>query len=472
MNILLVRAKPTFMDMIVGIPIGLVYIAPVAEKRGHHVEVLDLALEHTAEPVLKAKLAERKWHLVGLSCMTAEFEGAEIAARQIKALQPEIRIVFGGQHPTIVADEVMAKEYCDFVCMGEGEETFGELLDALSQPADLSQVRGLAYKDSQGRIFKNPPRPSIQNVDALDFPAYHLIQVDRYVEAESARYTPKYKRAIQIFTSRGCPWHCTYCHDLFGKTFRPRSAENVLAEMKLLYEKYQVQEFMIEDDIFNFDMDRSKKICDLIVDSGMKVGLQFGNGVRLERLDEELIRKLAAAGTHHMAIAIESASPRVQRLTKKNLKLHMVKDVVRLTNKYKINTLGFFMIGFPSETIEEIKMTIRFACQTDLDEALFSIVIPYHGTELSRQVLGSGYYDPNSSTDHLKEVVKIRTPEFDFETLRKLQRRAYLMFFLTRFRFVKMLPKLFSIRSSKKYLKAIERNFLPQALQGEASRVN
>ena len=472
MDILLIRAKPTFMDMIVGIPIGLVYIAPIAQAKGHHVEILDLALEQDPDPVLYAKLKERKWDLVGLSCMTAEFEGAEIVAQKIRARDPSIKMVFGGQHPTIVTDEVMAKDYCDFVCVGEGEETFGHFLEVYASGGDLSQVAGLAYKDGQGGFKKNMPRSSVMDVDSIPFPAYQLLDMDRYVEAESARYTPKYPRSVQIFTSRGCPWHCTYCHDLFGKKFRPRSPESVLKEMKMLYTDYHIQEFMIEDDIFNFDMDRAKKICDMIVDEGLEVALQFGNGVRLERLDEELVQKLAAAGTHHMAIAIESASPRVQKLTKKYLKLHMVKDVVRWTRKHKINTLGFFMIGFPTETIEEINMTIRFACETDLDEALFSIVIPYAGTELSRQVLSAELYNPDDLTDHLHEVAKIKTDDFDFKTLKRLQRKAYLLFFLTRFRFIKMLPKLLNLRSSKKYVKAIERNFLPESVVGEASRVN
>ncbi len=472
MNILLVRGKPTFMDMIVGIPIGLVYIAPIAERKGHHVEILDLALESEPEPVLMSKLAERKWDLAGFSCMTAEFEGAEIAARQIKGCDPSIRTIFGGQHPTIVTDEVLAKEYCDFVCMGEGEETFSEFLDTLDESGDMGKVTGLAFKSPEGVAVKNLPRAPIWEVDEIPLPSYNLLELDRYATAESARYTPKYKRAIQIFTSRGCPWHCTYCHDLFGKKFRARTPEHVLAEMEMLYRDYDIQEFMIEDDIFNFDMDRAKRICDLIVASGMKVALQFGNGVRLERLDEELCRKLAAAGTHHVAIAIESASPRVQKKTKKYLKLHMVNDVVGWLRKYGVNTLGFFMIGFPTETVEEIEMTIRFACQTDLDEALFSIVIPYAGTELSREILRDGLYDANRATDHLHEVAKIRTSDFDFDTLKRLQRKAYLLFFLTKFRFLRMLPKLFSIRSSRKYLKAIERNFLPGFLQGEASRVN
>ena len=128
MNILLVRGKPTFMDMIVGIPIGLVYIAPIAQKKGHHVEILDLALEENPEDALDSRLRERHWDVAGFTCMTAEFEGAETAARQVKAFDPSIKTIFGGQHPTIVTEEVLSTDDCDFVCMGEGEETFGEFL--------------------------------------------------------------------------------------------------------------------------------------------------------------------------------------------------------------------------------------------------------------------------------------------------------------------------------------------------------
>lgn len=469
MNILLVRGKPTFMDFILGIPIGLAYIAPIAQRRGHHVEILDLALEQEPAKLLDRRLRERKWDLAGFSCMTAEWEGAAIAARAVKEHDPSILTIFGGQHPTIEADEVLGEPFIDMVCFGEGEATFGEVIDRMASGEGFSGVSGLAYKDFEETICRNASRPPIEEVDKIPLPAYELLDLDRYAVAESARHTPKYKRAIQIFTSRGCPWHCTYCHDLFGKKFHARSPEHVLREMQLLYEEYGIREFMIEDDIFNFDMDRAKRICDLLVGSGMKIAMQFGNGVRLERLDEELIEKLARAGTHHLCIAIESASPRIQKLTKKYLKLYQVKDAVRWCRKNGIETLGFFMIGFPTETIEEINMTIRFACETELDEALFSIVIPYPGTELSHQIIREQLYD---QTDHLNRVHRIRTREFDFKTLKRLQRKAYTMFFLTRWRFLRMLPKLFALRSSLKYVRAIERNLLPSFLQRQSSRVN
>ncbi|HSR53274.1 MAG TPA: radical SAM protein [Acidobacteriota bacterium] len=477
LNVLLIRAKPTFMDMILGIPIGLAYIAPIARRNGHHVDIIDLALEEDADQALFDKLEECEWDVAGFSCMTAEFEGSETAARKLKQRRPELVTIFGGQHPTIVTEEVVSQDYCDFVCMAEGEDTFEEFLEMLALPEeqrDWSRVAGLAYKDREGKPVRNGPRTFVSDPDDIPLPAYDLLDLDAYATAESARYTPKYKRAIQVFTSRGCPWHCSYCHDLFGKKFRARSPEHVLDEMRLLYNQYGIREFMIEDDIFNFDMDRAKRICDMIVEDGMKIAIQFGNGVRLERLDEELVRKLAAAGTHYMAIAVESASPRIQNISRKYLKHYLLRDVLSWTRKYGIRTMGFFMIGFPTETVEEIKMTIRFACSSNFDEALFSLVIPYAGTELSRQVAAMGMQDHDRQIDHLREVPMIRSDEFDFRTLKKWQRRAYLLFFLSRMRFLRMLPKLFSVRSGMKYLKAIERNFLPQFLQRESagSRIN
>ena len=122
MNILLIRGKPTYTDMIVGIPTGLVSVAPMAQKRDHHVEILDLALEEDPDPILYGKLKERKWNLVGLSCMTAEFEGTEMTARKVKGFDQEIQVIFGGQHPTMVTEEVLSQPYCDFVCVGRGRK--------------------------------------------------------------------------------------------------------------------------------------------------------------------------------------------------------------------------------------------------------------------------------------------------------------------------------------------------------------
>jgi anaerobic magnesium-protoporphyrin IX monomethyl ester cyclase len=463
MRILLVRSKAAFTDMFLGIPIGLAYLAAVAERAGHEVEILDLVLEKgvpEAHTILRARLRQRKYDLIGLSCMTVEYPGSVESARIIREADPSVPIVFGGQHPTIRPDEVIGNGVCDFAVAGEGEDTFLELVKTLEHKADPANVAGILLH-ANGSVVRTPPRAARVDVEALPWPAYHLLEMERYFANQSPRHELKHKRAVQIFTSRGCPWHCIYCHDLFGKKFRSRSPENVFGEMKMLYDRYGVREYMIEDDIFNFDKRRAKRICDLILASEMKgnIHLQFDCGLRLECFDEELVKKLAQVGAHHMAVAVESASPRIQKMIRKNLNLDCAADVLRWTRKYGITTMGYFMIGFPTETVEEIKRTIAFACGIDLDEALFTIVIPYAGTELNRMVIEEGLYDPNQAATHGDNLAAIKSRYFDFFTLRKMQKRAYLSFFLSRGRFWRLLPRLFKPSTSRKYLRAIRRNF-------------
>jgi anaerobic magnesium-protoporphyrin IX monomethyl ester cyclase len=462
MRILLLRAKPDFMDMVIGIPSGLAWIASTAERLNHEVEILDLALEKrqdVADRILESRVKAKKYDLVGVTAMTVEYESAARAARMVKQLDPQVQIVFGGQHATIKPEEVVSEDFCDYVVKGEGEAVFAELITALSTGGSLENVKGVAFKRN-GEIRRADDHDPIMDLDRLPWPAYHLLEVERYFKATSARTSPKNERCIQIFTSRGCPWRCTYCHDLFGKSFRARSAENVLGEIKMLYDQWGIREFMIEDDIFNMDMVRAKKVFDLIKENGIRAHFQFNNGLRLERFDEELVRKMAEGGTHFIAIAVESASPRIQKMIKKNLRLDKAAEALSWMRKYKIRTLGFFMLGFPTETVEEINETIRFASELDIDEALFSIATPYPGTELNKQVMEMDLYDPDLVSRGGEVYQLIKTEDFDFKTLKKLQRKAYLTFFFSRYRLLRMLPRLLSVNSSMKYLRAIERNFL------------
>jgi radical SAM superfamily enzyme YgiQ (UPF0313 family) len=304
-------------------------------------------------------------------------------------------------------------------------------------------------------------------------PAYHLLEIERYFDLDFVRFPTVDLRAIQIFTSRGCPYRCIYCHDLFGKKFRGRNPELVWEEIKFLHDNYGIREFMVEDDIFNMDLDRAKRICDLVIDSGLKLGFQFGNGVRLERFDEELMRKLALAGTHHVAIAIESANDRIQRLIKKNLKVGRLNEVLGWARKYGIETLGFFMLGFPGETVKEIDQTIKFACDSYFDEALFSIATAYAGTELNDLVRATGSYEGGREAhDDWEGVVKVTSAEWDYRKLKRLQQKAYLLFFLTRFRFIKVVRKMMKNRKMfRRYWAALTRNFMP-FFETQSSRIN
>jgi anaerobic magnesium-protoporphyrin IX monomethyl ester cyclase len=470
LNILLMRPKSVYTDVVAGIPIGIAVLAAVAEQKGHTVRIVDVGLESDAEQSIQAACTAVSYDIAGISCMSVEFLGGVDAARKVRAFSPSSHIIFGGQHPTIMPEQVMKMDCIDSICIGEGENVWGEFLDRMAGSGDLEGVHGLWFRRNAETV-RNLPRNDGVDVDSVPMPAYHLLDIERYFDIDFIRFPTADRRAIQIFTSRGCPYRCIYCHDLFGKKFRGRSPELVWQEIQFLVDTYGIREFMVEDDIFNMDLNRAKKICDLVIASGLKLGFQFGNGVRLERFDEELMRKLAQAGTHHMAIAIESANDRIQKLIKKHLKLGRLNEVLGWAHKCGIHTFGFFMLGFPGETLAEMNQTIRYACNSLFDEALFSIATPYAGTELNDLVRATGSYEGHDAHDEWEGVVKIRSEEWDQKKLRRMQRKAYFLFFLTRLRFAKILLKMRDPKLFRRYWAAFSRNFIP-FFSAQKSRIN
>lgn len=244
---------------------------------------------------------------------------------------------------------------------------------------------------------------------------------------------------MSIFTSRGCPFHCIYCHNIFGKRYRTRSPENVLAEIKTLIEKYSIRDFEIIDDSFNLDMKRAKEICDLIIRENLNIKISFPNAIRGDIMDEELLYKLKRAGTYLLTYAIETGSPRLQRFIKKNINLFQIKWAISQTVKLGIFTHGFFILGFPTETKEEILKTIEFASQVDLHTATFFIANPYRGTELSRIARQMGK-DVNIDFDNYSyAAANFNLSEVEDKEFFRLQRKAYRVFYLNMRRIFRIL---------------------------------
>lgn len=232
-----------------------------------------------------------------------------------------------------------------------------------------------------------------------------------------------------MFSSRACPWRCTYCHNSYGKVFRERSAEHVLAEIDLLVTKYGVKELVFMDDIFNFRPARAKAIAQGIIDRGYKLALTFPNGFRGDILDEELVVLLKKAGMYRCMVAVESASPRLQKVMQKNLKIDKVRKIVDFIASQGVMVHGAFMLGFPSETEEEMNETIEWAATSSFHTAAFFRVIPFKGTKLFSQVEEAGHplptdwsaYEPYKSEINLSAVPEERI----FELRKKAYRRFY-----------------------------------------------
>lgn len=369
-------------------PLGILYLAGALRKSTEPVpelRVIDYALDGFNAGRFGQAVREFDPDLVGLSGLTLEADLIGLTARLAREGRSDRLVVAGGPHASAAPGDIIADGRLDAAAIGEGELTLPELVRCWRQGSDPATVPGLALPGEDGPRFTAPREP-LADLDDLPEPAWDLIAIDDY----SARPILTMSQSLQqrpyapIMTSRGCPYGCVYCHKYFGRKVRTRSPEHVVAEMEWLHRTHGVREFHIIDDCFNFDIKRAKTICGTIAERLPGISLVFPNGIRGDRLDSELLHELRRAGTYKIYFAVESGSPRVQRYINKGMDLEAIERNIAEADRLGITSGGFFMLGFPTETVEEMEETIRFAVRSRLDAANFFKVIPYPGTELSR----------------------------------------------------------------------------------------
>ncbi len=327
----------------------------------------------------------------GFTCQAAEFP---VVAALAKRRRPDVVVIAGGPHASTKSRTLFDEPAIDFVVPFEGDVTFVELVAALRDGTDPTSVPGVAWDDG-GVTREAPPRPLIQDLDALPFPDYSIIDLDRYQGPCTMTGLWPRGRYSSIFTSRGCHYQCAYCHDNFGKRVRYRSVDDVIDEMAWLIDTHGVTEFQIIDDIFNADEERAIRIFDRIVRAGWKIHLAFPNGLRGDVMTEPFVAAARAAGAYYWGLAVESASPRIQKLVKKFNKLDRLAESIAMSRRYGVLTATFNMLGFPTETPQEMEATIRFNLETKPHIAWFFLVMPFEGTTLHEIVSDAALPTPD-----------------------------------------------------------------------------
>lgn len=431
MNILLIKAKGTSIEHpSLTPPLGLMYIAAYLKKinPSHKIEMIDLRVQNLPMNKLREVAEGFNPQVVGISAVTMESLDMHEIAAVVKSQLSECKIVVGGPHPSSFIRPTISDSNIDYIVIGEGELTFAELIKVLDNGDNISSVKGIVFKKN-GEICITPQREYIQDLNSLPFPLWDLIDFETYSGYYSMSLRGK-RRYMVMFTSRSCPFRCIYCHNMFGKGFRARSPENVIEEIDVLYNKYNISEIEILDDIFNFDLKRVERICDLIVERGYKINIAFPNGLRADLLEKKTLEKMKDAGTRFISIAVESTSPRIQKMIKKNLNISKVAEVINYAAGLGIFTNGFFMMGFPTESLEEVKRTVDFALRSKLHTAHFFIVTPFEGTELYENykelVRNSGV--DFSNYNYYRSSFKLS--ELSTKKLQQLQFYSYFQFYL------------------------------------------
>ena len=387
-------------------PLGLGYIAAVVRSRGFAVSIYNADF-HTAPQYLRyAKLLEKSdsycnalndpshpvWaeisnviaseapDVVGISVKTVKLKATQIITKICKSVDKDIVVVAGGPHCTVLAHQVLADANIDYVVRGEGEFAFVQLLDSLKQNLSLQQVDGLSYRNDSG-VAHNKNRVPVTDLDKIPFPARDSL-INRSLYASEA--------FGDMITSRGCPFDCAYCasHLTWTKKVRYRSIANVLLEIKSVMRAFGTRQFTFWDDSFTLSKKRIIEFCEALADE--KLGISWGCNTRFDLLDEEVIRCMKRTGCNNVELGVESGSPRILRLIGKNIPVDEMQNIAMLLHKYGLYWSGFFMVGLPSETQDDIKMTIDLMRKLKPNYATFSIFTPYPGTELWQLLLQKG----------------------------------------------------------------------------------
>jgi anaerobic magnesium-protoporphyrin IX monomethyl ester cyclase len=416
-------------------PLGVLSLAAYLRARGDEVWALDLRF--CSRGALATTVRQLRPALVGISALTSEERGAARAAVEIKQAAPDTAVVLGGPHATGFWEEALCEFALDACVLGEGEETLAELVDLASSegprwrdPKNLAGVRGVAYRDPEsGQPVRTAPRPPIQDLDALPFPAWDLLDMAPYWTLPSMS-SLGIRPYMPLFTSRGCPYRCVYCHEVFGKTCRSRSPERVVEEIRLIRERYGISDLEVVDDVANLHAGRFDGILTGLLDQGLRSRISFPNGVRADLLRESSIALLDEVGAGEVSIAIETASARLQKVIGKNLDLDRAAAAIEALARRRVMTRGFFMLGLPSEDEQEMRATIDFACRSPLHLALFFTVNPFKGTRLFELLRRAGKLDgPITSDAYQYFGGDFNGSDVPDERFRWLYRLAYYRFY-------------------------------------------
>jgi len=416
-------------------PLNLAYLsAYLSNKMPCEIKILDCEVEGYGYKEIEDFIKKNRFDLVGITTLTPPMKHVTKITEILKLVNPECKIVLGGVHPTALPERTLEETHADFVVMGEGEITFYELARGIKEGnLQPEKIDGLCFKNKTGQIKRNRPRQYIQNLDDLPFPDRDNFDLTKYYSAPTKKVSDE-KMVTPIFTSRGCAFKCVHCisYVLWQQKLRFRSVENVIAEIEECINKYGIREFNILDDTFTLKKDRLMRICQTIIDKGLKIYWVCFS--RVNTIDEEMAEIMYKAGCRKISFGLESGSQKVLDLMQKNATVEMGRKAVKIIRKHGIQAHGSFMLGNLGETKETVEETIKFAKSLDLDNATFFITAPLPGTYLYQVALEKGMITKDTKWEEFAPLTNAKPilvqNNLTEEELIHSQKRAFREFYL------------------------------------------
>jgi anaerobic magnesium-protoporphyrin IX monomethyl ester cyclase len=386
---------------------------------------------------IKEEIQKRKPDIVGIAGpFSCQIENSLIISDLTKQVDPKILTVVGGPHVTTVPQGFLEEaKNVDVAVVGEGEFAMLEIAQYFEGKKQLKDIKGIAYRQD-GNVIVNPPRPFIENLDELPYPAYHLVDKEQYLSNKKIGYRSFQDRAISMITSRGCPFNCCFCavHLHMGQGFRAHSASYVLNHIQYVVDNFKVKNIFFEDDNLTLDLKRFEDICDGIIERKIKIGWETPNGVRADCLNLNLLRKMKQSGCNSVFVGVESGDQQIlDNVICKSLDLNRVVEFAKNSKDIGLKTGAFYIIGFPGETKANMQRTVDFALvlKRDYDVGMhLFMATPSYGTRLYAECKAKGYLQEDLSWNSFaqarqpKGMPLITTNEFTPQEVKEIAAKA------------------------------------------------
>ncbi|MCU0822421.1 MAG: B12-binding domain-containing radical SAM protein [Spirochaetes bacterium] len=398
-------------------PMGLASLYSSLKKNGHEVKIIDMQGDRLSDAELRKKLSAESPQIIGITAMTPMINTALRIAVLAKFVHPSIPVIMGGVHPTVSPVSVLSNDCVDFVVRGEGEFVLEKFFrQGIDNPEN---IQGLCWKQKDGNPVITEKAAIIDDIDSLPYPDYSSFPVENYID-----YTRNLRgiRGITMMVTRGCPYRCSFCavKETMGTRWRRLDPANAAKWMMEICGRYNLEGIWFKDSTFNLNRGWTRSFAEALITNKNRYQFQINTRVDLIREDEIILMK--KAGLVQVDLGIESGSPKILKILRKEISIKEIYSSVDLLRKHGIKVSGFFMIGVPGETEADIAETLKLARNLNLDRGSVSIFTPLPGSELYDILAGEGRIDvrPESFEYHHFTEARESYCEVPIERLRQL----------------------------------------------------
>ena len=406
-------------------PITLATAGAMLEAQGHHVEIIDCAARGIGLGYLLKGIRKIPYALIAWSSGTPSIKSDLSLAKEIKRVNSGVRTATFGTHVTALAQACLNEAPdLDFVIRNEPEESLVALVRSLENKSEPKDVKGISYRNADGKILHNPKRPFMDDLDALPFPAWHLLDLTNYKLPLTG------EKFLILAPTRGCPYSCTFCtaQTYYGRKLRKKSVQRMMDEIEYNMDRFHINQFFIWADTFTADKDYAMRFCHGIRARGFTVHWTCNS--RVDTVDQNLLKTMAKAGCWMISYGIESGNEAVLNSTGKHITPDQSRIAVKMAKEAGIKVAGHFVLGLPGEDEKTLKETVDLALTLDMDMAQFYCAVPFPGSSLYQTATDKGWIEGRDFDEFQQDNAVMNQPGLPASVVNEQRKAAFRRFYL------------------------------------------